>query len=177
MRKIFLIVALAVSAAAQTVPSQPYEVKGVKLGSALSAWKAGVGAACMEMTATPHPDQNSFLCPGATYAGIKSQEVVTFYKSQLSSFYFRTDHDNYETLRDALKQKFGPPTSSEQKTYQNGYGASFTGEYLMWLNSTSSITLEEISGDRDHSVLLFSHTELIKAQNKAGKPEGKTSDM
>lgn len=177
MRILILFLALTAGGIAQqSEQPQPYDVKGVKLGSPLAEWRQGQGAACKEMP-TGKTDEVSYICLGATYAGIKVQEVVGFFKGRLSSFYFGVSHDNYETLRDALKQKFGQPEKTEQKTYQNSYGAAFSGEYLLWSNGVSSITLEEIHGDREHSVLLFTHTDLTSEQVKAGKPKIKADDM
>jgi hypothetical protein len=173
---IFFLGLLAVGAAAQTAPPQPYDVKGVRLGSSLADWKSGTGSACMEMPAGK-PAESAFICPGATYAGIKLQEIVNFYKGRLTSFYFKFSHDDYDALRDALKQKFGPPSQTEQKKYQNGYGTTFNGEYSLWVNGPTSITLEEVGGDRDHSILLFAHNEILAEKEKDKKAKTKPDDM
>jgi hypothetical protein len=174
--RILLLMAILAPCFAQTDAPQPYDVKGVKLGSALTDWEAGAGSKCQKLAVTKGDDV-TFLCPGATFAGLPVTEMVSFYKGNLMSFYFQFPHDSYEQMRDAVKQKFGSPKESKQETYQNAYGATFTGESLIWTNEVSSVSVEEIAGDRDTSVVLFVNLALSKQKEKDDKAKVKVSDM
>ena len=167
----------ALGLAQQPETPQPFEVKGIKLGSSLAQSKEK-GLTCLSLPSDKTPsDEYVCLVPNATYAGLSVSEMAMFYKDRLASIYFKFGQDKFETLKDALQQKFGKPASTEVKTYQNAYGAKFTGEYIVWSNGVSTITLEEMGGSRDQSVLLFSHTEIAGEQLKAKKAKAKPDDM
>lgn len=174
--RIFLLLLISTMALGQAEAPQPYEVKGVRLGSSLTDWQQGPGAKCKEIPRRASPDEEDCIMFGASFAGVGASEIVSFYKHQLVSFMFEFPNDEYDKIRGALEQKFGRPTSTKQKSYQNSFGASFAGESVLWDNGVSSISLEQIGGDRDHSVILFVHNALRSAAMSA-KNKAKADDM
>ncbi len=156
--------------------AQPYEVKGVKLGTPLAQWRSGPGAACRAMD-NDDPSEVRFKCSDQTYAGVPVDEMITFYDGRLSSFYLVTTHDNFIVLRDALTTKFGPPKEKEQKTFsERRTGHTQDGQHHMWDSGVSTIDLVEFAaGDFDHSAIAFMHTGVIAEHNK--KTKAKTDDM
>ena len=176
MRTAILVLAMIASSVAQQAEkTEPYEVKGVKLGSSLDEWKQRPAAAeCREVV--NKGDDYSCLELGATFAGASGKEIVSFYKQRLSSFYFVISAADYSGVRAALEQKFGKPASVESKTYQNGYGAKFQGEYVTWTNGISTIALEEMGSDKMHSTLMFGQLDILAEASKA-KAKAKANDM
>ncbi len=79
--------------------------------------------------------------------------------------------EKFERMRQAFVTKYGLPTSTEQETYQNSFGATFPGVILTWNNGVSSITLAERTSRADTSSLTFLHLELAReADRKQPKP-------
>lgn len=112
---ILIMMAMATGAGAQPEDKpQPYNVNGVKLGTAFSEWKQGPGARCVPWEAVK-PDVASYSCPDTTYAGAPVQEIVGFYRGRLISFYLVAPHNRFNLLRAAMKQKFGQPWRIEPK--------------------------------------------------------------
>ncbi len=177
MQRLVLVIAMIVGASAQNAaPSQPYDVKGVLLGSPLSEWQQAHSQDCRSFPETQ--TSNEFMCfmVGATYAGSPASEIVIFYNGRLASFQIELARDKFQAVADALKQKFGEPLSVETKTYQNGFGATFRGGYVIWDNGVSTIVCEEYGGKGERLVLMFMHKQLVADQEKA-KKGAKRNDM
>ncbi len=166
----------------------PYDIKGVKLGALLTDWQrqnptdctrklipALVGAQrlneALNCLNTWHEQQ-------MTYAGVPVESMlVSFYGQRLESVNFSFPADKFETLRDALQEKFGKFSEASTETYQNAFGATYEGSVIRWNNGVSTISLSEISNDRDHCGLLFWHNELAAAKQQGSKPKANIKDM
>ena len=173
MRTILIVVLAAVSVGAQqTEPAQPYDVNGMKLGSAFSDWKKGAGAQCSDWDRV-EPDVSTYSCPELTYGGVRMEEIVNFYHGRLMSIYLLLSHRDFNTLRTALKQKFGQPWRTEQKAYELD-GITLNGEHNRWSNGVTSINLAEYGPDRERSTLFFAHMAIMaeKTKNEKAKAGG-----
>jgi hypothetical protein len=54
---------------------------------------------------------------------------------------------HYAGIRGAFIQRYGSPTRSSDESFQNAYGARWTGEILVWSQGSQSIVLREGSQD------------------------------
>lgn len=81
------------------------------------------------------------------------------------------NHSDYRKVRDALLDKYGKPTSKKTSEYTNNFGTRFTGETLVWSNSSSTINLIERHGRVDSSGVYFLHKKLNQtAEGKSPAP-------
>ena len=168
MRTILMILAMVMGAGAQQAEqSQPYDVNGVKLGSSFSAWKKGAGALCTDWQPV-EADVASYSCPDLTYSGVRMQEIANFYQGRLMSLYLVAAHSDFTIVRTALKQKFGQPWQTGQKAYALD-GITLNGEHTRWSNGVTSLNLAEFGPDREHSVLFFSHIEIMAEKTRNAK--------
>src|SRR4051812_31758152 len=88
--------------------------------------------------------------------------IYQFVDKQLYQMTIMVKQDDFDQVVKAIAGKYGPPTSKEERTYQNGFGAKFTGEVSVWSNGVSEITAFERAGSVDTSALIFSHKALAK---------------
>jgi hypothetical protein len=98
-----------------------------------------------------------------TIAGVPAEAFI--YKFVDGSLYDMTvffEHKDFEQVLEALKGKYGETTVKETRTYQNGFGAKFDGDVLVWRNAVSEISLFERAGKVDDSLLIVVHKELGK---------------
>jgi len=49
----------------------------------------------------------------------------------------------YRVIKAAFQDKYGPPSEQSESQFQNGFGASWTGEDLFWKLGTQSLFLYE----------------------------------
>jgi hypothetical protein len=162
MRTFFLLLVIASGTAAQS--PQSYDVNGVKLGLSFSEWKKGAGAYCTSWQPV-EPNVDSYSCPDLTFAGSKMTEIVNFYRGRLMSFYLLARHKDFTMLRSALKQKFGQPERTEQKTFSFD-GITRTGEITRWSNGVSSVNIVEFGPDQSTTVLFFSQIEIMAEKRR-----------
>jgi hypothetical protein len=99
-----------------------------------------------EVLCNPSPgDRNQ---SALQFAGI--QAVSMFYRFLGSRLYdieiHLVSHD-YGDVKAAFIQKYGAPTSTTSERYQNGYGATWTGEVCHWRSGNQAIALTEGSGN------------------------------
>ena len=92
-------------------------------------------------------------------------EIVNFYHGRLMSFYLLAPHKDFATLRSALKQKFGQPERTEQKTFAFD-GITRAGELNRWSNHVSSVNLVEFGPDQNTTVLFFSQIEIMAEKRR-----------
>lgn len=165
MRKIVLVLGLSMLASAQQ--AEPYSVNGVQLGSSFSEWKKNAGALCAKYVPV-EPDVISYVCPDTTYAGAAVQETVNFYHGRLLSFYLVASHRDFDNLRATFKQKLGQPERTVQETMVLD-GIARKVEVNRWSNRITSVNLVEFSPDSDHTVIFFSHIEIMAEKTRNNK--------
>lgn len=100
---------------------------------------------------------NEILCN--TSPGERNQGALQFAGTQAVSMFYRfyggrlyeieihlTSHD-YKDVKLAFIQKYGSPSSKDDKSYQNGFGARWTGEVVYWKSGTQEVALSEGAGN------------------------------
>ncbi len=91
--------------------------------------------------------------------GDRNQSALQFAGLQAGSMFYRflggrlyeieihlTSHD-FADVKAAFTQKFGAPTRTTAESYQNGFGATWTGEVCHWKSGSQAIALTEGSGN------------------------------
>lgn len=58
-----------------------------------------------------------------------------------------------QSFQQAMTEKYGPPTRSEQRTYQNRLGAKFTGASLAWYGQKVTLTFDEVDGSSEWGLI------------------------
>jgi len=167
IRLTLLFFLLAADALVSAQQPQPYDINGVKLGASFSEWRKGAGARCVDFEHV-EPNVASYSCPDLSYQGVPLQQVVNFFHGRLISVYMVAAHADFAALRIALKQKFGAPWRTEQRAYPLD-GITLNGEHNRWSNGVTSINLAEFGPDRNHSVLFFSHIEIMAEKTRETK--------
>lgn len=155
----------AAQPAKSTASAQPYEVKGVKLGTPLAQWKSGPGAACTPTRSLP--GEQRFACPATTYAGVPLEKnSVIFSSDRLNTFYMVLSHDDFLAVRDALTEKFGLAKGKVKQTFTLT-GGNLDGDNFVWANEVTSIDLKEFYEDARHSALIFMYSPQDDPKAKA----------
>jgi hypothetical protein len=115
---------------------------------------------------------------GLTYtiADVPTGARFSFFQGKLYAIDASFAADQFSRIKDALKAKYGPPTSEEKKEYQNGFGATYSGGVVVWDNPVSSITLVERCTNLNSSCVMLQHKALGKAV-EAAKPTGTSTDI
>jgi hypothetical protein len=124
-----------------------------------------------EFTAKLKPDDlqswhSSFGCFDAlngTRSCVSRSSFETTYRfvdDKLASVMFAFNDGMYLSgYIEGLTEKFGAPAKTTT-TYQNGFGASFTGNVWTWENSFGGIVLEEFGENREAGTLYYYDTKL-----------------
>ena len=100
---------------------------------------------------------NEVLCNPSP--GERNQSALQFAGVQAVSMFYRflsgrlyvieihlTSHD-YTDVKAAFILKYGSPTNTTSESYQNGYGATWTGQLCHWISGNQAIALTEGSGN------------------------------
>jgi hypothetical protein len=110
--------------------------------------------------------------PKSTVANVPVVLLFDFVDGKLYKIQASFRQEVFDKMRTAFTEKYGEPNVGETKTYQNAFGAGFTGQSLLWNNGVSSILLLERAIDLKTSMLMFLHASLGK-EAKARKPKPK----
>jgi hypothetical protein len=86
--------------------------------------------------------------------------------------YFSSD---YVRIAEAFRLKYGEVTHTQAETFQNGYGAKWSGDVLNWQAGTQSIVVREGSGNGPGQDGLDMHTgaSVIFLDRALASPEQK----
>jgi predicted Zn finger-like uncharacterized protein len=111
-----------------------------------------------------------------TLAGIRTDgHVFGFIDEQLYLILFQFPQSGFETVTEAMIAKYGKPSRTSTRSYQNGFGVVFVGSVIMWENGSSTISLIEHVGDAKTSTLIFVHDKLQETaksrEEQFGKPK------
>ncbi len=174
------------------VSSEPFDLKGDRLGMSLQKFKAKYDrkvqghneSAPFCSDAMPGQEISTLLAePWHTRAGIVNCSITFPFeayrggaptigdvKTELLVHHFVDGklyrisawfpHDGYLKVAAGMIARHGPPAHRETNSYQNRFGATFTGEELIWDNAVSTIALTERFGDLNTSSLIFAHRKL-----------------
>lgn len=98
-----------------------------------------------------------------TVAGVvTSSFIYSFVEGELYEMTVFFSRDGHKQVMTAMQAKYGEPSSTENRTYQNAFGATFDGTVTVWANVVSEISIYEIAGKSDQSLMIVKHTILSK---------------
>lgn len=146
-----LVVSVYEKPSREPLPQAPAQLgyKDIYLGMPREAlrevWEEGCSEAghpdspwCHEMWALPLPRRYRSL--GST---LLDKVQLFLVDGKVGGFFLTFPHDDYQTLRVAFVEKYGPPKSRTLKTWKNRLGATFEGESLTREWADASIHAEE----------------------------------
>jgi hypothetical protein len=87
-------------------------------------------------------------------------ELYRFFDGKLYTIFLAFGSADFESVARQLQQKWGSPTTTEQKQFQNAFGATIAGVTEHWSRGTASITLTQFSGTANTSSLMFEDQSL-----------------
>jgi len=83
-----------------------------------------------------------------TVMGLQLESAIyRFYKSRLYEIDITASPSLFEVLQYGFRTKYGAPRSATTSSYQNGFGASWTGQNLYWERGRESIIFTEGPGN------------------------------
>ncbi len=92
----------------------------------------------------------------ATYAGLTYRwRTVKFVNSSLHEVDIVLHHSGYESLKNAMIEKFGKPVRMEKQDLQTGIATHLEATNLYWNNGTSTIAVFEYQGDQETTMVQF----------------------
>jgi hypothetical protein len=103
-----------------------------------------------------------------TIADVRTlSSVYKFYLGELYSIEITFPFEDYETVKSALSDKYGPPPLIENPSYTNGLGVASKHEVLTWATKTSTLIASAVDGAMDISSVVFTDKVLAFAVRKA----------
>lgn len=160
MKRILLLATLApLIASAQA----PLEIKGRRIGEPRSELPAGF------MCAVPGRNIGDEMCSGpkTTLAGAPMRMFAVVYKDGgIAAVTAGFSSSDFDLVADSLKEKYGPPSTSETQTVQNAMGAKFQNRIHVWARPDSRLSVTERSGRIDEAMLFLEHPGYSTKQNR-----------
>jgi hypothetical protein len=93
---------------------------------------------------------------------------------KVGSFTYYLWHQKYESIVEAMVDKFGAPKTSQRQTVENRMGATFSSRFYLWTNSVSRIEAREYTDTLEKSSIEIEDPQLVGEFNrrlKAGGPK------
>jgi hypothetical protein len=100
--------------------------------------------------------------------GLEFSEA-NFERFFLSSAYMDIVPDQFDSLLDIFKTKYGSPLNIKNSTLQNRMGAKFAQTEVMWENGNRFILLDRYSNNLEKGLCLFTSVTKINDDLKEGK--------
>ncbi|MBU1206459.1 MAG: hypothetical protein KKH04_05960 [Proteobacteria bacterium] len=148
---IFALLCVSTSVLAQ---SEPFEFKGITLGSDIAAIEGNSRFSCRDSN-SPGADQTCSLREGETIAGAPvSALLLTFYGRKLHGIYIWFDAKHFPQVAGALKEKYGEG-DLKTKEVQNRMGATFENRIYTWRKPGATLHVERFAGKLDRSSVIF----------------------
>jgi hypothetical protein len=198
------VVSFMIAGSAIGQNAQPYDLKGDRLGMTLEDFRIvhlgkGSGSDVLPWCSDTRPgkeistllsetwyDQAGLIncrldfpyqdLPGPTIAGVNTDMLIYhFVDGQLYQITAWLPHSGFSEVKNAYVEKLGRPTAEDASTYQNAFGAKFSGETLTWKNGVSAMLLVERNGSVNDSAIYFVHTALHK-KAEGRKPKARVDD-
>lgn len=182
--KRFLVLAIAFCVAMGSVAYAAEEAvgfKGINLGSDISEMGKDSRYEC-------HPDPNNAWHDSACRLNSKEKETIAgspissptldYFANKLWQISIRFDSDDFQTVIDSLKTKYGKGKITKEKV-QNKLGATFVNEIVTWKKGTSNIVAKKFASNLDKSSLRFytdSGNSISKSRWKA-KDSSQAKDL
>lgn len=151
--KVVALMCWSTLAFAQT---NPFEFKGIALGSDISVLENTSRFECRDPK-NPIADRICSLRYGEreTIAGVPVEVLLLyFYDGKLQTISISFDAKNFTQVADALKEKYGEG-SLKTEEIQNRMGATFENRIVSWRSPGATLEAKRISGKIDRSSVLF----------------------
>lgn len=163
-------------------PVELYRMKNDVLGESIAQYQRNNSASGLSASAAPKDCtlENGFGASNsdgtvectsfnandaATYAGVTYRwKTVRFSNGRLHDITIVAHHNGYESLKNSLTEKFGPPARIEKAAIGGGIGRRFESTNLYWNNGTSTIAVIEYYGDNATTLVQFT---LADAESQA----------
>lgn len=81
---------------------------------------------------------------------------------------FRPREENYETIFNALSEKYGKASSITTELLKNRMGADFKNEIALWQNGVSKILIKRMDSKIDWGLVVYSFNPIVAAVTEAG---------
>jgi hypothetical protein len=135
---------------------EPFEFKGIALGSDFDTVKADKKFDCSDTPKRAGGDQTCFLGgKQETIAGIAVDGMLlSFYGGKLHSISIYFNADNFEHVVDALSQKYGDG-DVKTEVVQNRMGATFENHIYSWRRSDETLVATRFTSKLDRSSVVF----------------------
>lgn len=124
-----------------------------------------------------NPSPGNVNLEARTVAGVLTDRIhYRFYKGKLCSISIDFPHFYFGAISRAFEAKYGKPTSTKLDSYENAFGATWTGTELYWERGKESIGIMEGAGGgpgqkstaNDESIVVISDQSL--GPNSSAKP-------
>ncbi len=86
-----------------------------------------------------------------SYAGVRADISLMFYEDKLSMAHAKFSPSGFASVVSAIREKFGPPSSTKSEAITNRMGASFENQILEWKRSSTTIRAEKYTTSVDRS--------------------------
>jgi hypothetical protein len=160
--------AFLASSVAQAQSAKPttkkFEYRGVHLGDSIPADAGSEAIKGMICLTDVDPIEGTTTCGFMEkgFAGIDATPVITLVDRKIARIGVLFDEKDFGTLADALKARWGAPSSSSAPMVQNRAGSSFQNLVYGWTFPEGTMLLERLGLRVDQGDLLIEHTRLVK---------------
>lgn len=170
----------------------PIDFRGVPMGASEAEFLAVVPQAeCYDMSRFQHGILGDRICSvhssyrpsteevaALTYAGALAQSIsANFYADRLGMVSVSIIPRQFDQVVDALKVKFGAPTSEESPPFKTRGGVVAQNKVIVWQSGDAKITAELYASSLDMSSVQYSTAEaareFAKRRDEASKANAK----
>lgn len=165
---------------------EPTSYRGVSWGTPLEAAKtaADIHSCHCEDEAWNRTDCTAEVIPpvrgclgGLLIGNMALEETWLFAADRFSGVDLRFDASSYDQLRDIFIERYGPPTTTRDDTFENRMGAKVPNPMLVWGGKTVVITLSKYADtlNKGHGEVMTQAfiTEHAAAKERAAKEGAK----
>lgn len=136
----------------------PFDIKGVKPEMRLEDVKTLYPEAmCHDLVTNPIFD-HACRIPGVTYAGKGTNINVHFLEGVSMVIVATIDSKEFDAVVGALKEKYGKPSTVDERNVQSGIGVMLTNTILVWKRGTSMLRAERYSSKVTESAVSLTDT-------------------
>jgi hypothetical protein len=147
--------------------SEPFEFKGIGLGSDITAIESSPKFSCRNPD-SPIADRICSLRYGEreTIAGAPIGTLLLYYyDGKLQTISISLEAKHFSQVAEALKEKYGEG-NSKTETIQNRMGASFENRIVTWRKPGAILEAKRFSGKIDTSSVMFRTDVAIEEFNR-----------
>lgn len=175
-----VVAVLALTTAMSFARADGFDFRGFTLGTKVTPEQVTDALAiCKPNSECIYPKQvnlkcgeganNWQVCNGFVFAAdvLMRTNIVIGADGQLQRIWLTFSSLSYDEILQAMKAKFGPPTTTQNGRVQNGFGAKFSQVTSTWKRKNQSVVLHKIGGALDESSI-YMGTAADQISKKAG---------